>query len=511
MKFLIFLLLSVSLTAFSQVPVGSYSLPRKTSDGFEQKIMPSTSSTVWTNDSAGNPVAKPVADFVLDSDAIAWSALTGTPTTLSGYGITDAQPSLNLSANQFYARSSSGAAGVKTITDPALGLLASTAFDFSSDAMWLVTSGGTAQMSPSNGFTHWDDEGGNRVTLDTEGLKMYSSTGQALTLALDRAFGSNYVVNLQAKDGTVAYIDDVPSQTVDVQTFTTSGTWTKPAGAVYCEVLVIGGGGGGGSGALATSEASHGVGGGGGGAGAFVSVTLDAGVFGATEAVTVGAGGLGGPAPVSPGAGTAGTNGAPSSVGDVVAVGGNGGAGGPNSGHNAVGGASQTGRNFIAHTGVNTASLFNSGPGGNGVYNGNGATPTILNAIVPTGGGGGGYAGFSSNFSGGAGGGYSVAYIPALGGLLKQGGILGDKSNDALTPGANGGDGLSVFGRIGTGGGGGGAGYHAISPTNGGNGGNGGLYGGGGGGGGGGILSVTPGKGGDGGAGLVIITTYINH
>lgn len=75
----------------SPPPTGSYSLSRKTSTGFEQKAMPSTASTVWTNDASGNPIAKPISDFVLDSDTIAWSALTGTPTTLAGYGITDAQ------------------------------------------------------------------------------------------------------------------------------------------------------------------------------------------------------------------------------------------------------------------------------------------------------------------------------------------------------------------------------------------------------------------------------------
>lgn len=106
---------------------------------------------------------------------------------------------------------------------------------------------------------------------------------------------------------------------VNVQTFTTSGTYTPTAGMKYCTIEVVGGGGGGGG-----AEDSTGIGiacGSGGGAGGYARLTASAATIGASQTVTIGAGGAGGTAGPNPG-----SNGGTTSVGTLVsATGGTGG------------------------------------------------------------------------------------------------------------------------------------------------------------------------------------------
>ena len=289
--------------------------------------------------------------------------------------------------------------------------------------------------------------------------------------------------------------------------YTSSATWTKPAGLKYAYVVCLGAGGGGGSGRRGAVNTNR-CGGGGAGAGQMVRRFIKASLLGATESIVVGAGGAGGAAITTDNTdGKNGSAGGDTSFGAlVVAKGSNNNAGG---GGDAI--QSNGGTGYLAFQStppnLNYSNNAQAGRGGN-VGNGNDESGTYLSVVTPLGGYGG--AGLTAANATGLAGRYYSYYdlsyqlqLPALGGqsigasgangldnAMLQ--IMLDFVEASITKGAGSG-------------GAGGASGDAAGTIAGGNGGNGGLYGAGGGGGGGSTNGANSGKGGNGAGGLCIV------
>jgi hypothetical protein len=322
----------------------------------------------------------------------------------------------------------------------------------------------------------------------------------------------------------------------DLQTFTANGTWTKPAGAKWIEIICVGAGGGGGGGRGSTN-ASLKSGGGGGGGGALTRRVFAAGSLPDTLTITVSSGGAAGAAGASASGGTGGDGGSSSVSASGVTyatAGGGGGAGGGGAGAanggggggaaaaavgstlDGAGGKPRTGAQAV----VREVSTQGNCAIGGAAADGCTASPPAAGGNAEYGGAGGGSAdasaslagkGGSSVFGGAGGGGGGgttatpAASSPNAGGTTNSyasggGGAAG--VSGAATSAGTAGSASYNGGPCGQGGGGGGAGTGTAAGANGGDGG----VGCGGGGGGAGV--TTGGAGGKGGRGEVRILSW---
>lgn len=204
--------------------------------------------------------------------------------------------------------------------------------------------------------------------------------------------------------------------TLNIQTFTSSGTYTPTTGMQYCHIeCLAGGGAGGGAGATAVGETSIG---GGGGTGSYGVGVFSAAQIGASQTITVGAGGTGSAA-------NPGNPGGASSVGSLLTTGGGiGGAEATGSGtlyvNGSQGGFAGSGGSinipgWRGLVGISNADLLIPGEGGN--------TPYGIGGHVAHGISADGLAGLGFG-SGGGGGGNSASQVTERSGGDGAGGIV---------------------------------------------------------------------------------------
>jgi hypothetical protein len=196
---------------------------------------------------------------------------------------------------------------------------------------------------------------------------------------------------------------------VSVQAFTSSGTWTKPAGVTRVQVEVRGGGGGGGGASNAASIKGAGGGGQGGRAVELIDVTGTA-----SETVTIGVAGTAGAATGATG-GTGGTTSLGSLISATGGVGGEGAVDQETRGGGAGGAGSGGDLNFTGQaggTGGGDGSILgNLGGTGGGEGGGIGGKRGDVAGTAGTLGGGGGGATCSSGGTAKAGGAGGAGYV----------------------------------------------------------------------------------------------------
>lgn len=271
--------------------------------------------------------------------------------------------------------------------------------------------------------------GATTININSLGAKSIKKNGDQNLAAGDIKNGQLVLIQYDGVDFQM-FSQVGALKTIDVQTFTGSGTWTKPSGFHAGSMVLIQAWGGGASGAK--GDSANPTRGGGGGGGAYTEKWMPLSSLGATVTVTIGAGGA---AKTTKGDGNSGGDttfgshltaygGAGGKVGSTSSDVGGGGGGSLGAGSGQTGGIPSS-----LYMGGTTANANSDGGGGGGATNtkggdaSNGGGAGGGGATGGVGAGTGGAGGMS--FNGGGGGGGGAGATAGAGGTSVNGGAGG--------------------------------------------------------------------------------------
>lgn len=279
-------------------------------------------------------------------------------------------------------------------------------------ALSIASSGANSDITSLSGLTtalSVAQGGTGRQTLAAHGVMIGEGTGGVATVGPNSTSGLALISQGVSADPVFGNPTGV---LINVQRFTSSGTYTPTAGTNSVIVEIQGGGGaGGGAPSTSTGQFSAGLGG---GAGGYIKHRMTSGFSGAT--VTVGSGGVGA-------SGAVGGNGGSSSFSGVTAGGGTGGgviAAGTVGNAGATAGGTAAGGSILNVSGNPGGFTSFSQPNNIGIPS-NGAT-----SVLGSGGGGtfSATGGAAAGFGGGGGGNLNTASQAAMAGGAGSPGIV---------------------------------------------------------------------------------------